>query len=1372
MQLVNFKQSAYCKLTAAFIAVACFVAVFIGVAITNQFAMVERASRLEGQHVAELIADAAIENNAVIPQLQEYVMRLNSVRKRDLVIVNVDKKGIADADPDELGQIFQHDRDDEVGKSLRDGRARTFIETNTRHPDGAYQVVVPLRISASDLARPPIGAVILEYTAIRQELYDTERRSMLLIAAVGAVVVVLVTLFGLGVARRLTNPLRDLKNSVDRIAAEEYGTRVIIKSQDEIGVLGLAINKMVEDLSASRTRLVEHKHSLEQRVAERTEALNQSNTLLRQVNADLEQSRNDADAANQAKSSFLATMSHEIRTPMNGVIGMIDVLHQTSLNGYQVEMVELIRDSGLSLLTIIDDILDFSKIEAGRLDIESAPISLAHVVEKACALLDPLAIKKDVELTLFIDPSLPGSVLGDGLRICQVLVNLVGNAIKFSSGRDQPGRVAVRVTMTESGPRQIGVDFQVIDNGIGMDEETQARLFTAFSQADTSTTRRFGGTGLGLVISRHLIELMGGYLSLQSTPEKGSTFSISLQFARLENQVDLAEPARELSGLQCIAIGDAGGLAEDLAVYLAHDGARVERAVDLLAASALMAALPAGLWVWMIDCVDTRMPVEDLRAFGRNLVRQNITFVVIERGARREPHAKAADLVVIDGNVLAHRRLVKAVAIAGGRALQNETMPLPGLHSAAFKKPSHIDALRDGRLILVAEDNETNQKVIMRQLALLGFAADIAGNGVQALQRWHTGHYALLLTDLHMPDMDGYELTAAIRAEEHAKDLAGGPGGRRIPILVWTANALKGEAERCRAAGMDDYLSKPVQLADLKAALETWLPSAASGALALADAAAHAAPDAAAAVDVAVLENVVGSDPADIREFLHKFQIDAAKIVLQLKAACIECEALQARDQAHKLKSSARAVGAMALGELCAAMEAAGEAGNTETLSALLPVFEREFDAVNAFLHGLQATRPDRRQGVTEIHAVDRSLIRILVLDDESFMLKLLAHMLTGLGYRAVTTCDNGPAALDLVDAANRPDLILMDLNMPEMDGIEFVRRLVERQYTGSLILVSGEDERVLQMAEKLVQAHRIPVLGHLNKPVTLDGLALLVNKWKPSTGTPREAKKAYGPTELRAAIDNHELVNFYQPKVAATTGAVVGVETLVRWRHPVDGLVFPDQFIGVAEEHGLIDDLTRVVLNSAMAQAKRWQQAGLRLRVAVNVSMDNLSSVAFADFVASAAVMADVAPEDIVLEITESRLMLDQRAPLEVLTRLRLKRFRLSIDDFGTGNSSLTQLRDIPFDELKIDQSFVHGAWQDSTARAMYDASLRLGKQLGMEVVAEGVEDREDWDLVRSTGCDLVQGYFIARPMPAEDLTSWIESWNVRLLQLPLGMP
>jgi EAL domain-containing protein (putative c-di-GMP-specific phosphodiesterase class I) len=295
-------------------------------------------------------------------------------------------------------------------------------------------------------------------------------------------------------------------------------------------------------------------------------------------------------------------------------------------------------------------------------------------------------------------------------------------------------------------------------------------------------------------------------------------------------------------------------------------------------------------------------------------------------------------------------------------------------------------------------------------------------------------------------------------------------------------------------------------------------------------------------------------------------------------------------------------------------------------------------------------------------------------------------------------------------------------------------------------------------------------VLGHLNKPVQFERLEALLNSWHSTA--PKAAGKAvrrYDAEEVRRAISGGELVNHYQPKVDVVSGALTGVETLVRWQHPDDGLVLPDDFIGVAEESGLIDDLTHVVLAEALGQTRRWLDQGLKLRVAVNVSMHNLARLEFADFVLGEVARSGVAAEDLILEVTESRLMTDVLAPLDILTRLRLKHIGLSIDDFGTGHSSLSQLRDIPFDELKIDRSFVHGAGQDKTRGAIFTASLGMARQLGMKTVAEGVEDRADWNFLRQHGCDLAQGYFIARPMPADRLPAWLADWETRRAKLVL---
>jgi EAL domain-containing protein (putative c-di-GMP-specific phosphodiesterase class I)/CheY-like chemotaxis protein len=395
----------------------------------------------------------------------------------------------------------------------------------------------------------------------------------------------------------------------------------------------------------------------------------------------------------------------------------------------------------------------------------------------------------------------------------------------------------------------------------------------------------------------------------------------------------------------------------------------------------------------------------------------------------------------------------------------------------------------------------------------------------------------------------------------------------------------------------------------------------------------------------------------------------------------------------------------------------------------------------------------------------NKSDLKLLVLDDDSFMLRLLDRLLKNLGHKAVALCDNGSAALALVDQPEqRPDLILLDINMPHMDGVEFVRHLVDHRFAGALILVSGEDERMLQSVEKLVRAHKITVLGCLSKPVTAQRLARMIDRWLPaSTALDPSSRTPYSAEELRLALDNGELVNYYQPKVAVATGDFVGVETLVRWLHPKEGLIMPNQFVGLTEKYELIDQLTRTVLINALDQARAWQEANLPLRLAVNLSMDNLVSLNFLGYVVNLTKLVGVPPQTLVLEVTESRLMNDPRIPLEILTRLRLNRFRLSIDDFGTGNSSLTQLHNIPFDELKIDQSFVHGAWANETQRAIFDASLGLARQLKMETVAEGVEDLADWNFVQQRGCDLAQGFFIGRPMPAQELPAWLLAWNER---------
>ena len=524
----------------------------------------------------------------------------------------------------------------------------------------------------------------------------------------------LVGLFATGIALILIRRMEKLVTApiaaVASIAREvveqqDYSRRVAKTTDDEVGELVDSFNDMLaeverrtaalqasyrdvrreaEERELAQQEVMRLNSSLEHRVHERTSDLQRANRELTAAKA-------AADQANGAKSSFLATMSHEIRTPMNGVIGMIDVLQQTNLKGHQVEMLDLIRESAFSLLAVIEDILDFSKIESGRLELEQAPFSLREMAENACGMLANLALKKAVYLTVFVDPAIPATVIGDALRLRQVLVNLVSNAIKFSSGREQPGRVAVRVRLA-SHPMDthVAVDLDVIDNGIGIDESTRARLFTAFSQADTSTTRRFGGTGLGLAISRRLVDLMGGTLELQSEPGHGSTFSVHLALLLAQREA-ITRPVQELAGLRCMVIGGADELATDLVAYLADEGAQTQQAVDVAQACNLMGELGPGQWIGVIDTTDPAIDDESLRELQRRGPEYDMRIVAIGRSLRSKSRARDAGIVFVEANVLTRRRLCRAINLAAGRAPVPASAPAgrpPGRTQGALARGS------------------------------------------------------------------------------------------------------------------------------------------------------------------------------------------------------------------------------------------------------------------------------------------------------------------------------------------------------------------------------------------------------------------------------------------------------------------------------------------------------------------------------------------------------------------------------------------------------------------------------------------------------------------------------------------------------------
>ncbi|KAF0221223.1 MAG: Sensor [Rhodospirillaceae bacterium] len=649
-------------------------------------------------------------------------------------------------------------------------------------------------------------------------------------------------------------------------------------------------------------------------------------TAVKVVEEGLKAAKEEAERATQAKSMFLATMSHEIRTPMNGVLGMLDVLSATVLSGEQGEMVEVINQSARSLLAIIDDILDLSKIEAGKLNLEQVSLKPRQSVEATLEMLAPRARERHLELAWHVDPAIPEHCLGDPVRLRQIMINLLGNAIKFTPA----GSVSLSIKLIDRSDQWFAARFEVTDTGIGLSPEQQARLFQPFSQADASTTRQFGGTGLGLSICARLVEVMGGRIGVNSTQGVGSTFWFEVPLSL--DPRDHSPPERPLDQISLVVV-DSHPVARQCVVdILTAAGAQVTGADPT---SDWLAPLRAGAIPDAL-VLDNQADLEPLMAqLGRLASPPQVVVTTAGIPDALNEFAHRHGIAAIIAKPVHTAALIRVIGTALGRGDRVAGPPAQKAQAAGRPHLSRAQAVTAGTLILVAEDNAINRLVIGKQLDRLGHTYDMVEDGEQALRALRATPYGLLLTDCFMPVMDGYELTRNIRNSE---DFC-----HRLPIVALTANALQGDADKCLQAGMDDYLSKPVDMEKLSSVVEKWLPSTADAAdippapdgKGKGDSEAAAPPP--CPFDLAALAALIGDDsPETLSDILNFFVEAYPEVHEQLRQAVSAKDRAAIRNAAHAAKGAARNACTPALAETLQLMEEKAPRGSLKSLTALM----------------------------------------------------------------------------------------------------------------------------------------------------------------------------------------------------------------------------------------------------------------------------------------------------------------------------------------------------------------------------------------------------------------------------------------------------
>ncbi|GAB1269200.1 hypothetical protein NBRC116493_24530 [Aurantivibrio infirmus] len=1314
-------------------------------------------------------------------------------------------------------------------------------------------------------------------------------RSNLSVSFIAAAILLLVLL---AVTNLVTKPIQELSGIMRRAHAGEENVRADLTGSKDVLEMENAFNTMISEL-------------------ERREDA-------------LKRARDTALASARIKGQFATTVSHELRTPMNGVMGMLELLHSMDLNEDQIEYVNIARSSGEELLLLIDDILDFSKIESGKMKLQSSNFDPREMMKGIVELLTSQAQQKHLELNGEVEEQVPAHLFGDSSRIRQILINLVGNALKFT----QHGSVIARVAFIEKEDEDSLLHVSVEDTGIGIPENAQQLIFEAFSQADGSTTRQFGGTGLGLAICAQLVQLMGGKIGVKSQLGKGSIFWFTLPIT-VANAPDLdTKEVSEVAGQRVLIVSRTTDSCHSLIrKFIAWECFQRNTTTASDAITLMKNAATQGKpYDFLI--IDT--PISDssetelIKVIKNQSLLSTANIIILTHNPLNDlpPNtkciAKSPSSKLLEATMIELIGRDKTIVSQDEKTKVKEKTKTKRTLSPAQTASTHV---------LLVEDNKTNQIVATGMLTRLGFSCDIADNGSAAINALNSKYFDLVLMDCQMPMMNGYTATQLIRGK--TSDY------QKIPIIALTANTGSADIKRCFTAGMDDYLAKPLTMDTLELKLGKWLSRERPTLATLTSSsdekekqASELILDKLSKIDEKVLDDSVIAKLQtqlgdSFESFINTYIEDTPNTIQKLIAALKASNQESFSHCIKLLKSSSNNLGAKKLSKHFSVIEKHATAFTENDIQKIEKIIADELNNTKDELNKIKLSieKPIENDDVKLLQP------HVLIVDDDASTRIVIRGIINKDGYD-IHEAENGQQALEYCQK-KMPDLILMDALMPELDGFaaskaiiaiesaikptilmvtslqdedtldkafaagatDFIlkpvnatvlRRRVSRVLhsghidkhihqlsyydkltslpnraffiercknllrsakehnstiavlfmdldrfkmvndlqgheigdsllkafserlescvrSADIVARLGGDEftvvlnnvgnmdAVARIAEKIAKAMVSPFTFNDQKVymTTSIGIALYpkngetINELMRFADTAMFRAKANGggcyefyengmeteitrqielEAEIRRALENDEFVLHYQPQVDIHSNELTGLEALIRWHHPVRGMVPPGLFIPVAEKSGLISSIGTWVLNQACQQLRSWLDLGYDpVTIAVNVSGGELTNSVLLEKVAKALDETKIPANLLKLEITEDTLAGCNEQTSQYLQELRNLGVTLAIDDFGTGYSSLNYLKLFPVDTLKIDRSFVKDLPDDANSAAIVSGIIAMGHSLKLQIIAEGIETADQKLFLQKEGCDIMQGFYLSKPLPVDALEAWI---------------